>query len=89
MAAEPSSTVCHKEACAIQNCLQRWRYDESKCTDAIDALYACCSNMYVQDPTARAVACPRPDLLSLKIEQRSQQKVDAELRTTKPHHGSR
>ncbi|VVT56129.1 uncharacterized protein SAPINGB_P004840 [Magnusiomyces paraingens] len=43
-----SKQACHSEACAIQNCLQRRGYDESKCTVYIDQLYACCASFYRQ-----------------------------------------
>ncbi|KAK9467978.1 hypothetical protein V1512DRAFT_236281 [Lipomyces arxii] len=79
---EPSPKVCHSEACAIQNCLQRFNYNERRCTAAIDALYACCKKMYQDDPDSRAIACPKPDLLELKLEQRARETVDAELRTS-------
>ncbi|KAK9463246.1 uncharacterized protein V1516DRAFT_667254 [Lipomyces oligophaga] len=78
-----SPTVCHAEACAIQDCLRRTNYNESRCTAAIDALYACCKAMYDENPDARAIACVKPDLLKLKLAQREREKVDAEMRTTK------
>lgn len=35
--------VCKKQACAIQFCLQRRNYQESKCADVIKRYYDCCS----------------------------------------------
>ncbi|KAK9245131.1 hypothetical protein V1506DRAFT_539255 [Lipomyces tetrasporus] len=74
---EPSPKVCHAEACAIQDCLRRTGYNERRCSAAIDALYACCKKMYGQDEGARAIACPEPGLLNIKLEQRAREKVDA------------
>ncbi|KAK9456907.1 hypothetical protein V1511DRAFT_495650 [Dipodascopsis uninucleata] len=82
MESNASPTKCHPEACAIQNCLQRSQYNERRCTAAIDSLYECCRKMYEQDPSARAIACPKPDLLKLKLEQRAKEKIDAELHKT-------
>lgn len=33
---------CKKQACAIQFCLQRRNYQESKCVDVIQRYYDCC-----------------------------------------------
>ncbi|KAK7202555.1 Cx9C motif-containing protein 4, mitochondrial [Myxozyma melibiosi] len=75
----PSPTVCHAEACAIQDCLKRANYNESRCTAAIDALYSCCKKMYDENPSARAIACMKPELLELKMDQRRRESVDAKL----------
>ncbi|KAK9474959.1 uncharacterized protein V1510DRAFT_360115 [Dipodascopsis tothii] len=83
MVAESSPTVCHAEACAIQNCLRRTQYNERRCTAAIDALYACCKKMYEADGEARAIACPQPELLRLKLEQRAREQIDADTRSTR------
>ncbi|KAK9235213.1 hypothetical protein V1525DRAFT_410587 [Lipomyces kononenkoae] len=83
MPSEPSPNVCHAEACAIQDCLRRANYNERRCRSAIDALYACCKKMYDEDGDARAIACPQPDLLKLKLDQRTREEVDAELRRTR------
>ncbi|KAK9324898.1 hypothetical protein V1517DRAFT_255145 [Lipomyces orientalis] len=74
---EPSPKVCHAEACAIQDCLRRSGYSERRCSAAIDALYACCKRMYDHDPSARAIACPDPGLLDIKLAQRARERVDA------------
>ncbi|GME68131.1 unnamed protein product [[Candida] boidinii] len=75
------SDPCKKEACAIQNCLKANTYNESKCTKAIDALYACCKSFYEDNgEEATTVCCPKPSLLKLKISQRQKEKLDAELR---------
>lgn len=71
---------CKPQACAIQDCLKRRRYDESKCTAAIDALYACCAKFYrEQGRDASSVCCPRADLLELKVQQRRERSTDATL----------
>lgn len=36
---------CHKEACAIQTCLQKNNYQESKCQESINQLYQCCEKL--------------------------------------------
>ncbi|KAI5786737.1 hypothetical protein FPQ18DRAFT_234954, partial [Pyronema domesticum] len=61
--------------CAIQNCLQKNQYDESKCGALIDALYECCSAMYEREGLAeKNVCCPKESLLRLKIKQRADEK---------------
>ncbi|KAK6335215.1 Cx9C motif-containing protein 4, mitochondrial [Orbilia javanica] len=66
---------CHSKACAIQNCIQKNGYNEAKCQDQIDALYACCELFYKQQGRdARTVSCPKPNLLDLKIKQRKEEK---------------
>ncbi|KAF1786675.1 Mature-T-Cell Proliferation I type [Phytophthora cactorum] len=35
--------VCKKQACAIQFCLQRRNYQESKCAEVIKRYYDCCA----------------------------------------------
>ncbi|KAF3917120.1 hypothetical protein ABW20_dc0106332 [Dactylellina cionopaga] len=66
---------CHSKACAIQNCIQKNGYDESKCQQQIDALYACCAEFYQQKGRdATSVSCPKPNLLDLKIKQRQEEK---------------
>jgi hypothetical protein len=63
------------------DCIQANKYDESKCKKVIDNLYACCDRYYREngyDP--KPTACPKPDLLKVKIEQRKQDpNVDARL----------
>ncbi|GMM33403.1 Cmc4 protein [Saccharomycopsis crataegensis] len=71
---------CKPQACAIQDCLKQNNYNESKCTQAIDQLYACCSNFYNQNgEEARSPCCPIPRLLRFKIKQRENEMVDAKL----------
>ncbi|KAK9383325.1 uncharacterized protein V2V93DRAFT_364849 [Kockiozyma suomiensis] len=86
MPSEPkpaSPTTCHAEACAIQDCLRRSNYNEARCTSAIDMLYSCCKKMYDADPDARAIACMKPELLELKMDQRRRETVDAKLYITR------
>ncbi|EGZ77643.1 DUF1903-domain-containing protein [Neurospora hispaniola] len=62
---------CHPRACAIQNCLTRNGFDESKCQKQIDALYECCNAFYEKNgESASTVSCPKASLLRLKMEQR-------------------
>lgn len=37
--------TCHRQACAIQTCLERNRWRESRCRDVIDAYQACVKRM--------------------------------------------
>ncbi|KAK8858911.1 hypothetical protein IAR55_003142 [Kwoniella newhampshirensis] len=37
---------CQEQACAIQTCLTRNNYNESKCQSAVRDLYSCCVEMY-------------------------------------------
>lgn len=74
--------TCKAEACAIQKCLKRKGYDESGCTALIDALYECCHRFYADSRNAAVestVCCPKRKLLGLKMEQRRQEQLDAEL----------
>ncbi|GMM46376.1 Cmc4 protein [Pichia kluyveri] len=71
---------CKSQACAIQNCLKRNNYNESKCTALIDQLYSCCQNFYQTNGNdARSPCCPIPTLLQFKIKQREIEKIDANL----------
>ncbi|ESA43998.1 DUF1903-domain-containing protein [Neurospora crassa] len=66
-----ASPPCHPRACAIQNCLTRNGFDESKCQKQIDALYECCNAFYEKNSeSASTVSCPKASLLRLKMEQR-------------------
>ncbi|CDR40130.1 CYFA0S04e04236g1_1 [Cyberlindnera fabianii] len=74
------SDPCKAEACAIQDCLKQWNYNESRCTKVIDQLYACCTKFYNDNgESARSPCCPTPSLLELKIKQRKQEQLDAQL----------
>ncbi|KAK6344458.1 Cx9C motif-containing protein 4, mitochondrial [Orbilia brochopaga] len=66
---------CYSKACAIQSCIQKNNFDESKCQDQIDALYACCAEFYRRKGRdAKSVSCPKPNLLDLKIKQRKEER---------------
>ncbi|EGW33199.1 uncharacterized protein SPAPADRAFT_60529 [Spathaspora passalidarum NRRL Y-27907] len=72
--------TCKSNACAIQDCLLRNGYNESKCTKYIDELYLCCKQFYQENgPEASSVCCPKFNLLQLKLKQRSLGQIDAEL----------
>ncbi|KAH6660232.1 hypothetical protein BKA67DRAFT_45115 [Truncatella angustata] len=69
-----SKPPCHPRACAIQDCLTKNNYNESKCQGLIDALYDCCNAFYRENgDNASSVSCPRPDLLRLKLKQRREE----------------
>ncbi|OBA14004.1 uncharacterized protein OGAPODRAFT_103731 [Ogataea polymorpha] len=71
---------CKPQACAIQDCLKANNYNESRCTKLIDQLYECCTKFYEENgQDARSPCCPIPRLLALKVQQRTQEKLDAEL----------
>lgn len=59
---------CQREACAIQSCMLKNDYDESKCRDAVARLYRCCDAFYKQQgQTARSRCCPLPHVLKNKL----------------------
>ncbi|CAR30129.1 Cx9C motif-containing protein 4, mitochondrial [Lachancea thermotolerans] len=69
---------CKPQACAIQGCLTKTGFDESKCSHLIDSLYECCSKFYNErGADARTPCCPVPSLLRLKLEQRACGPLDA------------
>ncbi|SCU99134.1 LAFA_0G22188g1_1 [Lachancea sp. 'fantastica'] len=71
---------CKPQACAIQACLTKTGFDESKCTQVIDQLYECCTKFYQEKGgDARTPCCPIPRLLNLKLEQRNKEPLDARL----------
>ncbi|KAI5810122.1 hypothetical protein DFH27DRAFT_538226 [Peziza echinospora] len=75
-----SDPPCFPRACAIQSCLQKNQYDEQKCTKLVDALYECCAALYaINGDDTKSVCCPKPSLLRIKMEQRSNTAGDAEL----------
>ncbi|GAA5888918.1 hypothetical protein JCM6882_002905 [Rhodosporidiobolus microsporus] len=60
---------CHKEACAIQNCLMNNSYQESRCQTQLLKLWRCCEEFYrLKGEDARCSGCPRPDALRLKLD---------------------
>ncbi|RLN48840.1 hypothetical protein BBJ28_00003129 [Nothophytophthora sp. Chile5] len=50
--------VCKKQACAIQFCLQRRNYQESKCADVIKRYYDCCAAATRADQENASAAAP-------------------------------
>lgn len=76
--------TCKPQACAIQNCLEKNGYNESRCTKCIDDLYKCCKEFYErQGPDASSVCCPKFKLLQLKLKQRSLGEIDAKVLETR------
>lgn len=74
---------CLPQACAIQNCLEKNGYNESKCTKVIDELYLCCKKFYDDNGgTELTTCCPKVLLLKLKLEQRNLGSIDAEVLET-------
>ncbi|PVH74722.1 DUF1903-domain-containing protein [Cadophora sp. DSE1049] len=64
---------CHSRACAIQDCLAKNSYNESKCRSQVDALYDCCNKFYKRNgDDAKSVSCPKASLLRLKMKQRAE-----------------
>lgn len=54
-------------------CIQKNNFDEAKCKQQIDALYACCNLFYKRDgDDASTLSCPKAGLLRLKMKQRQQ-----------------
>ncbi|KAK6201061.1 Cx9C motif-containing protein 4, mitochondrial [Scheffersomyces amazonensis] len=80
MSSSRNSDPCKPQACAIQDCLQANKYDESKCTKIIDELYLCCKNFYENNgKDSHTVCCPKFNLLQLKLKQRELGPIDAKL----------
>ncbi|KAI1872442.1 hypothetical protein JX265_005322 [Neoarthrinium moseri] len=66
-----SSPPCHPRACAIQDCLTKNNYNESRCQGLVYALYDCCDAFYKRNgDDATTVSCPKANLLRLKMKQR-------------------
>ncbi|KAL1931817.1 hypothetical protein VTP01DRAFT_9961 [Rhizomucor pusillus] len=53
----PPTPPCQKEACAIQDCLGKNNYQESKCEQAIQALRQCCEQLL--DSGGSSPCCPQ------------------------------
>ncbi|KAI9473445.1 MAG: hypothetical protein EXX96DRAFT_577970, partial [Benjaminiella poitrasii] len=47
---------CQKFACAIQDCLTKNNYQESKCTKALEDLKKCCTELIANG--GKSVCCP-------------------------------
>ncbi|PTB47110.1 hypothetical protein M441DRAFT_53785 [Trichoderma asperellum CBS 433.97] len=66
---------CHPRACAIQDCLVKNNYNETRCQNAVKALYECCEAFYQRyGDDATSPSCPLPKLLRLKIQQQKEGK---------------
>ncbi|KAK7951161.1 uncharacterized protein PG986_006889 [Apiospora aurea] len=69
-----ASPPCHPRACAIQSCLTKNNYNESKCQGLVDSLYECCDALYKnKGDNATSASCPKADLLRLKMKQRREE----------------
>lgn len=62
-------------ACAIQNCLTKNNYSESKCNTQIKALYQCCTTMYARlekegknKEEDRSESCPLEHIVRKRME---------------------
>lgn len=63
---------CKQEACAIQACLRLHSFNDAKCVPQILDLYNCCQRFYARNGTeATNKCCPKPELLSIKMDQMS------------------
>ncbi|WOO77841.1 Cx9C motif-containing protein 4, mitochondrial [Vanrija pseudolonga] len=67
---------CQAEACAIQSCLSKNNYNESRCAAAVKDLYACCAAMYARAEAAgeikegaKSESCPIPSVVARKMKQ--------------------
>jgi len=53
----------------LLDCLQRKGYDESKCKDAVLALYKCCEAFYREKGSdAVSLSCPKKEVLGRQME---------------------
>ncbi|SPO28109.1 related to Cx9C motif-containing protein 4, mitochondrial [Ustilago trichophora] len=65
---------CYPRACAIQSCLQRSGFDQSRCEHLIDDLYRCCAKFYQQrGKDAEADSCPIPSVVERRIRKMEQE----------------
>ncbi|KAI8071383.1 hypothetical protein BC940DRAFT_294334 [Gongronella butleri] len=55
--AMPQAPPCQKFACAIQDCLERNKYQEDKCRKQLDALKACCDALLAKGESSPC--CPK------------------------------
>ncbi|KAI9634616.1 uncharacterized protein MKK02DRAFT_16672, partial [Dioszegia hungarica] len=62
-------------ACAIQDCLGKYNYNEAKCQSYVAALYRCCDTMYrdaekrgVGAEEAKSTACPIRSVVERRIK---------------------
>lgn len=67
---------CHPRACAIQDCLAKNNYNETKCKAQVEALYDCCNAFYEKNgDEGQTVSCPKAGLLRLKMKQLAQERA--------------
>lgn len=65
---------CYPRACAIQSCLQKSGFDQSKCENLVDDLYRCCAQFYRQrGPEAEADSCPIPSVVDRRMKKMEQE----------------
>ena len=63
-------------ACAIQDCLTRYNYNEQKCSSSVDALYKCCAEMYRVakehgGEVPKSTACPIESVVNRRMKSRA------------------
>lgn len=63
-------------ACAIQDCLSKYNFNESKCQSYVLSLYKCCDIMYktaekkgIKEEDAKSTACPFRNIVGRKLKQ--------------------
>ncbi|KAI8970189.1 hypothetical protein BDF20DRAFT_889787 [Mycotypha africana] len=62
---------CLKFACAIQDCLQKNDFQESKCKSQLAALDNCCKSLLAQG--GKSVCCPERKYKNMQNDKDSQQ----------------
>ncbi|WBW74417.1 mitochondrial intermembrane space protein [Schizosaccharomyces osmophilus] len=64
---------CQKEACNLQNCIQRNQYNQSKCEEYINSLLKCCNLWYSQNGSESKESpnsCPQYSILLRQMKDR-------------------
>ncbi|EPY52464.1 hypothetical protein SPOG_05286 [Schizosaccharomyces cryophilus OY26] len=64
---------CQKEACNLQNCIQRHQYNQSKCEEYVDSLLKCCNSWYSQKGSENKEpphSCPQYSILLRQMKDR-------------------
>jgi hypothetical protein len=81
----PLKWLFDADSSKFTGCLARKGYDETKCKEAVSALYKCCDAFYKdRGRDAVSASCPKPEVLRRQMENPGNQQPDRASREGRP-----